>query len=197
MGSPTRMRDRSSMQSPDHMPRGSARLRLGRHSETGRVYLVTFHTFDREPIFKNWSDAVTMVRASMSPHVLRSSRVLCWVLMPDHWHGLVDLGEMDELSQLVGRIKGVSARAVNLHRAQAGHVWGPGFHDHALRDEGFILDMARYIVMNPVRAGLVERVGLYPFWDALWLDGECRNRACPDPVQGSLPPAGEIATTNP
>jgi len=29
--------------------------------------------------------------------------------------------------------------------------------------------MARYIVMNPKRAGLVERVGDYPHWDAIWL----------------------------
>jgi len=29
--------------------------------------------------------------------------------------------------------------------------------------------MARYIVANPLRAGLVERIGDYPLWDATWL----------------------------
>jgi hypothetical protein len=29
--------------------------------------------------------------------------------------------------------------------------------------------VARYVVMNPVRAGLVSRVGDYPFWDAAWI----------------------------
>ncbi|MEQ7866160.1 transposase, partial [Xanthomonas sp. WHRI 8393] len=28
---------------------------------------------------------------------------------------------------------------------------------------------ARYLIANPLRAGLVERVGDYPFWDAIWL----------------------------
>jgi hypothetical protein len=28
---------------------------------------------------------------------------------------------------------------------------------------------ARYIVANPLRAGLVKRVGDYPLWDAIWL----------------------------
>ena len=32
-------------------------------------------------------------------------------------------------------------------------------------------DVARYIVANPLRAGLVERVGDYPYWDAVWLTG--------------------------
>jgi hypothetical protein len=29
--------------------------------------------------------------------------------------------------------------------------------------------LARYVVANPVRAGLVQRVGQYPHWDAIWL----------------------------
>jgi hypothetical protein len=48
-------------------------------------------------------------------------------------------------------------------------VWKPGFHDRALRHEDSMVDAARYIVANPLRAGLVERVGDYPFWDAIWL----------------------------
>jgi putative transposase len=38
-----------------------------------------------------------------------------------------------------------------------------------LRDEDDVKDWARYIVANPVRAGLVKRVGDYPHWDAVWL----------------------------
>ena len=33
-----------------------------------------------------------------------------------------------------------------------------------------LVGVARYIVANPVRAGLVNRVGEYPYWDAVWLD---------------------------
>ncbi len=29
--------------------------------------------------------------------------------------------------------------------------------------------MARYVVANPLRAGLVERIGDYPLWDAIWV----------------------------
>lgn len=32
-----------------------------------------------------------------------------------------------------------------------------------------MIDIARYIITNPVRAGLVRRVGDYPLWDVVWL----------------------------
>jgi len=38
-----------------------------------------------------------------------------------------------------------------------------------LRNDEDLLDVARYVVANPVRAGLVPRVGDYPFWNAVWL----------------------------
>jgi REP element-mobilizing transposase RayT len=48
-------------------------------------------------------------------------------------------------------------------------VWQNGFHDHALRQEEDLAEVARYIVANPLRAGLVERLGDYPHWHAIWL----------------------------
>lgn len=38
-----------------------------------------------------------------------------------------------------------------------------------MRREDDLRAAARYIIMNPVRAGLVEKVGDYPLWDAIWL----------------------------
>jgi len=48
-------------------------------------------------------------------------------------------------------------------------VWQPGFHDHALRKEEDVRAVARYVVANPLRAGLVQRIGDYPHWNAIWL----------------------------
>ena len=95
--------------------------------------------------------------------------------MPDHWHGLIELGAMDSLSALVGRLKGASARAANVAFGTTGSLWNDGFHVHALRDEGDLIEVARYIIRNPVRAGLVERAGLYPYWNAVWLASENRG----------------------
>src|SRR5690606_22106807 len=103
------------------------------------------------------------------------SRLLAWVLMPDHWHGLVELGGFDSLPTCVGRLKGRSARLLRqAHPGIGPTVWAPAYHDRALRAEEQLVDAARYVVMNPVRAGLVRRVGDYPYWDAVWVSGGSR-----------------------
>jgi hypothetical protein len=48
-------------------------------------------------------------------------------------------------------------------------VWQKGFYDHALREGEALQNVARYIVANPLRAGLVAHIGDYPLWDAVWL----------------------------
>ncbi|MDT4875531.1 Transposase IS200 like protein [compost metagenome] len=89
--------------------------------------------------------------------------------MPDHLHWLVQLKGPIGLSTVIKVFKGRSARQLGLRIAIGGPVWQRGFHDHALRCEEDIRKVARYIVANPLRAGLAERIGDYPFWDAQWL----------------------------
>jgi putative transposase len=48
-------------------------------------------------------------------------------------------------------------------------IWQTGFHDHALRADEDVVRVARYIVANPLRAGLVSSPGEYPHWDAVWV----------------------------
>ena len=148
---------------------GHVALRQGRRSIAGQVYLVTFTTARRRRHFSQWTTAAdacqTLTDGARWPH----SRLLAWVLMPDHWHGLVELGGWDTLPICVGRLKGRTARALRQGHPELGRVWATAYQDRAMRDERDTVRAARYLVMNPVRAGLVRRVGDYPFWDAVWL----------------------------
>lgn len=93
---------------------------------------------------------------------------LAFVLMPDHLHWLVQL-HGGPLSDLARRFKSRSAAAINHANATPGvRLWQAGFHDHAVRDGQDIRALARYIVANPLRAGLADSVGDYPHWDAAW-----------------------------
>ncbi len=88
--------------------------------------------------------------------------------MPDHLHWLIELRQ-GSLSNLMQRFKSRSARALNQAQGHSGSLWQKGFHDRALRREENVLSIARYIVANPLRAGLVKSVRQYPHWDAVWL----------------------------
>ncbi|MDN5870076.1 MAG: transposase [Nitrococcus sp.] len=67
------------------------------------------------------------------------------------------------------RFKSQSAKSVNALTDRTGPLWQKGYHDHALRAEEDIKQVARYIIANPLRARLCNRVGDYPYWFAAWL----------------------------
>jgi hypothetical protein len=50
-----------------------------------------------------------------------------------------------------------------------GPVWQKAFYDHALRKDEDVKKMARYIIANPMRQGLVKKIDDYPLWDAIWI----------------------------
>jgi len=149
---------------------GHSRLRIGRVSLTNHIYLVTTVTSNRFPVFNKWQYASAASRVFNDRELLGSNNMLCWVLMPDHAHWLIQLGEGADLSKLIGKLKAVSAKFVRA-RGYSEKVRAPGFHDHGLRNESDLLPTARYIVANPLRAGITRRVGDYPYWNAVWLDG--------------------------
>ena len=143
-------------------PHGS-HLRKGRVSITGQVYSITTVTADRVRVFSNFYNARALVQVLKEQALLRRADTLAYVIMPDHLHWLVQLCEYQDISDVVGSMKSISARRIGRP------IWQSGFHDHALRAEENVRHFARYIIANPLRAGLVSRVSDYPHWDAVWL----------------------------
>ena len=150
--------------------RGHRALRRGRVSVPGTYYLVTTATFDRQPLFHDLYLGRLVVAAmrSSSPH----ADTKCFVVMPDHLHWLFRLRDGEDLSRTVARTKAGAARRIRKRAPHIRAVWQRGFHDHAIRHEAALRSIARYVVTNPLRAGLVERIGDYPLWDAVWVEDE-------------------------
>ncbi|SFO99552.1 REP-associated tyrosine transposase [Pseudomonas borbori] len=148
---------------------GHAALRKGRASICSTAYLITTTTKNRQPLFTHFPAACSAARCFEDAALLRESRMLAWVLMPDHEHWLLQLGETDSLGDVIGRLKSASSRYTNRSLNRTGPLWSKAFHDHALRAEEDLQAVARYIVANPLRAGLVKRIGDYPLWNAVWL----------------------------
>lgn len=139
----------------------------------GAVYFLTTVTSGRCPVFEDFWTGCAAARTLASPDTWPASTCLAWVLMPDHMHLLVEQGN-EALSLTMQRVKGRVSAA--LRRAHPGMVvWQPGFHDRALRSDDSVIRAARYLVANPIRAGLVQGIGDYPFWDAVWLEEALRG----------------------
>ncbi len=91
-----------------------------------------------------------------------SFEVMAYRLMPDHVHVLLQ-GTTDE-ADLVHCIKLFKQRTGFAFKSQTGgQLWQRSFHDHVLRREEDIDEMAAYIWHNPVRAGLVASAADHPY----------------------------------
>ncbi len=174
-------------------------LRKGRFSATNQIYVVTSVTLNRQPIFTDMRMGRILVNV-MRDHAERGNvESLAFVVMPDHFHWLFTLCGEYSLSKLIGQVKGASAYQIGQIIASVGaasaainqsplkgaptvsndcgcglsrdkRIWQKGFHDHALRCDEDVRAVARYLVMNPVRAGIVSKIWDYPLWDAVWVD---------------------------
>ena len=147
--------------------RGYRALRAGRVSIPNHAYLLTTVSAERRPWFGHPDIADVAARWLSSPDIWADSRILCWVLMPDHWHALVVLGTKRALSTSMQHAKGASSREI-ARRFGVHPLWQQGFHDRAVRDDEDLRAAARYVVANPLRAGLVDAIERYRFWHSAW-----------------------------
>ncbi len=154
--------------------------RIGR---AARLHRVTIATAGHQPHFGDWALAAEACRVMAAPAQWQRSQLIAWVLMPDHWHGLVAVGGFDDLGACIRRLKLRSERVLSARHPDLAGLWACDFDAARVDDE---LVAARRLVMTPVRAGLVQRIGDYPFWDARWLND--RSDAASSP--------GTVATTS-
>ncbi|MDN7141351.1 transposase [Pseudomonas sp. JQ170] len=143
------------------------RLLAGRHSEPGQIYSVTVVTHRRRPVLGEFPSGRLLVRELRRAHEEQWVCSLAWVVMPDHFHWLFTL-QAPCLSQVMCTVKSRSSLSINRLTNGHGRMWQKGFYDRAVRTEE-VQDIARYIVANPIRAGLARKAGDYPLWDATWI----------------------------
>jgi len=144
-------------------------LRIGRFSAPGRLYHITVTTEGRQSLFADLAFARLVIAEMRRLHEQRLLESLAWVLMPDHLHWLLRLQGPLSLSQVIKLLKGRSSKRLGERLGTGRRIWQRGFHDRALRREEDLQQVARYIVANPLRAGLVRSVRLYSHWEAVWV----------------------------
>ena len=150
-------------------PTGTRRLRVGRRSIERQAYVITAVTASRQEIFRSLWQGRQVVHSMRRLDSLGHVETMAFVVMPDHLHWLVTLTGRRSLSAVAASLKAGATRNLRENCAIEGRVWQRGFHDHAVRSEKSLRAIARYIVANPVRAGLVSSAREYSLWDAIWI----------------------------
>jgi putative transposase len=125
-------------------------------------YFLTFCTHERHRGFAE-SDRVTLVLAQILRAALEESvAVITYCFMPDHLHLFVEgLSDAADCRRFICRAKQFSG--YHYQRAFGTRLWQRYGYERTLRDSDATISVIRYIVENPVRAGLVVRPDDYPF----------------------------------
>ena len=152
-----------------HIKPHGKNLRRGRVSIPNQIYLLTTVTRNREPVFDNFYHARQLIMQLIAQEEKQAVQSLAYVVMPNHFHWLVAL-QQGTIDAVMKQVKGGSSRRINDLCSQRGSLWQTGYHDHAVRRDEDLRQVARYLVANPLRAGLVNQVMDYPHWDAIWME---------------------------
>ncbi|MGV3616915.1 MAG: REP-associated tyrosine transposase [Fimbriimonas sp.] len=89
-----------------------------------------------------------------------------WVVMPNHVHVLLTPAENRPLGDIVGTIKGVTAKRINRLMKRDGELWQADYFDRYIRDADHFERVRRYIEWNPVKAKLRQDPKLFQWSSA-------------------------------
>ena len=152
----------------DQKSPGYSALRKGRRSIPGQTYLLTWATLHRKPRLATLPAARTIIRSLKHADDNEWTRTLAFVVMPDHVHWCIELGDVYPLVRVMNSVKAYTANGLRNLLDINEPIWQKGFHDRAARSFDNIEAVCRYVVANPLRAGIARSLGEYPHWDSIW-----------------------------
>lgn len=105
-------------------------------------------------------------------------KLLAWVVMPNHVHALIEIGDVP-LSKIIQNWKLLVAVKANKLLGRSGDFWQPDYWDTFMRDEAQRIKAVRYIENNPVKAGLCRAPEEWPHTSARFRDPHTRELSLP------------------
>jgi len=128
----------------------------------GGLYHITSRGDGREDIYLNNADREAFVH--LLGDVCERFGWLChaYCLMDNHYHLLIETPEAN-LSRGMRQLNGVYTQRFNRSHGRCGHVFQGRYKAIVVQKEAYLLELCRYVALNPVRAGMVNDVADWPW----------------------------------
>ena len=146
-----------------YSPAGNRPLPADVYAEPGNAVFFTIRSYTGRPFLAADELCDRVIRE------LRESREKdgCWVnaycLMPDHIHFIAGVSKPgSSVLTFASHFKGRAAHGAR-ELGHAGRLWQNKWYDHVLRKSESLIEIGKYILANPVRAGLVESAEDWPW----------------------------------
>jgi putative transposase len=128
-----------------------------------QTYFVTATTFERRFLLQGSIMAGLFIETMFRYREQKKFLVHAFVVMPNHFHGLLTPCEEVTLERMMQLIKGGFSYRAKHELNRPYEVWQRGFTDRRVRDRGEYLRFETYIHENPVKAGLVAEAKQFPY----------------------------------
>ena len=129
---------------------------------TDALYHVTSRGDRREDIFEDDEDRL-MFSSSLEQAIVRFNWIChAWCLMDNHYHLLIQTPD-GNLSKGMRQLNGVYTQANNRRHRRVGHLFQGRFKAVLVDGDAYLLELTRYVVLNPVRAGMVKKPADWPW----------------------------------
>ena len=138
----------------------------------------------RLPLFESAEDYAMFLRALNDAQDRIPLRLLCYVLMPNHWHLVVWPAHDDELVRFMAWLTSTHSRRWHLRRQSVGSgtIYQGRYKAIAVKDDHHYLVVCRYVERNPIKAGLVASAADWPWSSASVIAGSIQPRTTEWPV---------------
>jgi putative transposase len=133
-----------------------------RLEHAGAIWHVTARGNRKEDIFVDDRDRRALLEHLAVTIEMYKWRVHAWVLMTNHYHLVLETPEPN-LGRGMQRLNGPYAQGSNKRHGRVGHVFQGRYKAILVERESHLLELTRYVVLNPVRARMVERAEDYPW----------------------------------
>jgi putative transposase len=136
---------------------------------------------ERRPIFRTDRDREDFLRRVATVVEEEDLRLFAFVLMGNHFH-LVVRREGASLGHCMKRVLTGYGVGFNLRHQRAGHLFANRYKSVLCEEDVYLLQLVRYVHLNPVRVGIVSNASAYPWSSHLhylrgrgvppWLDAD-------------------------
>jgi len=130
---------------------------------TARTFFATTKTYGGRRLLQTDRNATLLIEVLRSYVAARKFRLLDFVVMPNHLHLLITVPSGVTIERAMQLVKGRFSFRLKKEFGYPGEVWQAGFSEVRADTKESIAAFRGYIAQNPVRAGLAESPGQYPY----------------------------------
>jgi len=139
----------------------------------GAVYHVTARGNRGEPIYEDDTDRTQFLELFGQVITEYNWRCHAYCLMTNHYHVVIETPD-GNLSKGMRQLNGIFTQTVNRRHQRTGHVFQGRYKAIVIDAATYLLELTRYVVLNPVRAGMVQDPEAWPWSSYTAMTGEVR-----------------------